>query len=68
MHFLNYFAKLKMTTFGYSDRIIVIFICVNNCKNKLRLLPVKFLLSMSTSASAFAPSLPILFCTKIMTK
>ena len=67
MLYRNNFLKLKMSAFNYSDRIIVI-ICVNNCKNIHRLRLVKFLFSLSTSASAFAPSTQISFRPKIMTK
>ena len=64
--FRNYFFKLIMSTFYYSD---IIIIYVNNNKNIHRLRWAKFLLSFSASASAFAPSSPILLLSKIiMTK
>ena len=56
-----------MPTFDHIDKIIVI-IYVNNIKNKPRLSSVKLLLSLSASDSAFAPSTPILFVSKIITK
>ena len=43
-----------MPTFDYSDKIIVI-VYVNYCKNVHSSSDVKFLLSLSASASAFAP-------------
>ena len=66
MHFKNYFLKLKMPTFYYSDLIIIY---VNNSKNIRRLRSVKFLLILNAFASALAPSSPILLPPKIiMTK
>ena len=53
MHFKDS-LKLKFPTLDYSARIIVI-IYVNNSKNIHNLSLVKFLLSFSASASAFAP-------------
>ena len=66
MHFRNYFSKLKMPTYYYSE---IIIIYVNNSNNIHSVRLVKFLLSLSASASAFAPFTPISFCSKIiMTK
>ena len=62
MPFWNYFIKLKLHTFYYSDRIIVI-IYVNNSKNMPRLMSVKLVLTLSASARALAPSSPILLLT-----
>ena len=59
--------KLKIPTFNCADKIIVIFY-VNICKNIHRLRFYKLLLSLSPSASAFAPSSLILFFTKIIIK
>ena len=56
-----------MQTFYYSDRTIVI-IYVNYSKNIPRLRLLKFLLSLSASANALAPSKPISLSPKIMTK
>ena len=64
--FRNYFLKLKMPKFYYSDKIII---SVNNNKNIPRLSWAKFMLSYSASAIDFATSSPILFRAKrIMTK
>ena len=65
--FYELILKIKNDKFSYSDRIIII-ICVNNSKNILRLRTVKFLLTLIASASAFAPSSPILLLPKTMTK
>ena len=54
--FRNYFLKLIIPTYYYSD---IIIIYVNNSKNIPSYRLVKFLLSLSTSASAFVPSVPI---------
>ena len=52
-----------MLTYCYSG---IIIIYVNNSKNIHRLRWDKFLLSFSASASAFAPSAPILLLPKII--
>ena len=57
-----------MPTFYYFDFKIIVIICVINSKDILRLSLVKFLLSLSASASAFTPSSPILLQSKIMAK
>ena len=54
-----------MPTSYYSNKIIVI-IYENISKNIPRLRSAKFLLSLSASASAFAPSAPIELPTKII--
>ena len=56
--FLKLFIKIKnLITFYYSD---IIIIYGNNSKNIHRLRLAKLLLSFSASASAYAPSSPIL--------
>ena len=58
-----------MPTFYYSDKILLIVITyVNHSKNIHKFSLVKFLLSLRASASAFAPSSPILLPPKIMKK
>ena len=67
MNFINFFQKLKMPTFDYSDKIIVmIYVKYSNYIPRLSL--VKFLFSLSASASAIEPSSPIIFLPKIMRK
>ena len=65
MHFRNYFLKLKMPTFYYSDRIRII-ICLNNTKSLPRFISVKFLLNLSASANTFAPVTPSQLPPKIL--
>ena len=66
MNLSGYLIKLEMQPFYYPDRIVEI-IYVKNNKNILKLRLLKFVLSLSASASALIPSTPILLFPKIMT-